>query len=108
MRARAPARPRAVWLVHEQVAIAALDCGDVDLARTLIIKIDAAFPESLRAAMLKGMLFEAMGDLNQATAIYGAIVEENEAHQGARKRMVAVKTATSGPLVCAFAHVLAR
>ena len=36
--------------------------------------------------MLKGALFECCEDFDQADEIYKAVLEENEAHQGAWKR----------------------
>ena len=46
------AMPRAVWLIMEQVAIAALDTRALDLAAELIKDIKAKFPESERSTRL--------------------------------------------------------
>ena len=42
----------AVWLVYEQVAIAALDCRAMDLAVRLVQKIRKRFPKSSRTHRL--------------------------------------------------------
>lgn len=42
----------AVWLVYEQVAIAALDCRALDLAVKLVSKIRKRFPKSSRTHRL--------------------------------------------------------
>lgn len=44
--------PHAVWLIMEQVAIAALDTRALDLAAELIKDIKAKFPESERSTRL--------------------------------------------------------
>ena len=44
--------PHAVWLIMEQVAIAALDTSALDLAAELIKDIKAKFPESERSTRL--------------------------------------------------------
>jgi tetratricopeptide (TPR) repeat protein len=82
-----------LWLVHEQVATACLDTGDIDSAKELILKLDKRFPKSLRVAVLKGQLFECVEDYEKAEEIYSQILEENEAHQGAMKRRCCVAKA---------------
>lgn len=42
-----------MWIVHEQVAIAALDCGAHPFARSLIKAINRRFPDSKRAFRLQ-------------------------------------------------------
>lgn len=53
---RSPTAPRpcpcAVWAVHEQVCVAALDIGNSGLAYSLIKNINAKFPDSTRASRL--------------------------------------------------------
>lgn len=43
----------AVWLVREQVAMAAMDVGDTHLAATCVKAISREFPESMRAQRLQ-------------------------------------------------------
>lgn len=43
----------AVWLVHEQVAMAALDCGALAFAVDLIKAVRKKFPDSVRAKRLQ-------------------------------------------------------
>jgi hypothetical protein len=47
-----------VWLVHEQVCVAALDIHDVKLAMECIKKLNAKFPDSTRVGRLRGMALE--------------------------------------------------
>lgn len=43
----------AVWLTHEQVAVAALSCNRLDLAARLIVGIEKKFPGSMRMRRIK-------------------------------------------------------
>mmetsp|Transcript_5108 Transcript_5108/g.12806 ORF Transcript_5108/g.12806 Transcript_5108/m.12806 type:complete len:311 (-) Transcript_5108:52-984(-) len=86
-------RPDELWLVHEQVCEALLDTGDVSRAKDVVLKLDKRFPKSLRVAVLKGQLFECCEDYESAEEIYAHILEEDEAHQRARKRRVCVAKA---------------
>ena len=43
----------AVWLVYEQVAMAALDCSLLPLAAGLIRALSKRFPDSLRAKRIQ-------------------------------------------------------
>ncbi|KAF9972911.1 ER membrane complex subunit 2 [Actinomortierella ambigua] len=78
------------WLVYEQVAIAALDVGDELLAHKCIEALEAKFPGSARVRRLQGMRLEAHGKLEEASAIYKAILEEDETNVLASKRQVVV------------------
>lgn len=44
--------PPAVWTLHEQVAVAALDIGNSALALSLVQNVHRAFPEGARASRL--------------------------------------------------------
>ena len=51
----------AVWAVHEQVSIAALDVGDIAGASESINALKTKFPQSTRVKRLQGMKLEAQG-----------------------------------------------
>ncbi|KAF8928864.1 hypothetical protein EDD21DRAFT_19634 [Dissophora ornata] len=85
------------WLVYEQVAIAALDVGDDDLAQKCIDALEAKFPGSARVHRLNGMQFEAEGKLAEAGMIYKAILQEDETNVLAAKRQVMVLRAMGLP-----------
>ena len=57
-------------LVYEQVAIAAADSGDVTGAEQCVKHLERAFPGSIRAGRLRGMVLEASGDLAAAREKY--------------------------------------
>ncbi|KAF9436143.1 ER membrane complex subunit 2 [Entomortierella beljakovae] len=76
------------WLVYEQVAIAALDVGDDELAEKCIQALEKKFPGSARVRRLNGMKFEAAGKLVDAGAIYKSILEEDETNVLAAKRQI--------------------
>jgi hypothetical protein len=42
----------AVWALHEQVVVAALDIGNSELALSLVQNVHKAFPEGARASRL--------------------------------------------------------
>lgn len=47
------------WLVLEQVLIAALDCGNTDLADSCLSELSRQFPGSLRVMRLRAMKYSA-------------------------------------------------
>ena len=79
-----------LWLIHEQVCLALLDTGDIDEAKKVVLKLSRRFPKSLRVGVLEGTLCECCEDFDKAEEIYRAILEENEVHQGAWKRLSCV------------------
>lgn len=79
-----------IWVIYEQVFIAALDCNEIDYAKSLLLKIGVKFPNSLRFRRLAGMSLEAQGEFQQALEIYSKILEEDESHLSTLKRKIAV------------------
>ncbi|KAJ9086847.1 ER membrane complex subunit 2 [Entomophthora muscae] len=75
-----------VWETYEQVFIAALDCGETDFAKAILLKLGGKFPESQRFRRLVGMSLEANGDFERALEIYDKILEEDESHLPTLKR----------------------
>ncbi|KAF9582282.1 ER membrane complex subunit 2, partial [Lunasporangiospora selenospora] len=85
------------WPVYEQVAIAALDIGDDDLAQKCIKALEAQFPGSARVRRLHGMTLEAQGNLKDAGIIYKEILQEDETNVLAAKRQVMLLRAMELP-----------
>eukprot|EP00252_Welwitschia_mirabilis_P023942 TRINITY_DN6910_c0_g1_i2.p1 TRINITY_DN6910_c0_g1~~TRINITY_DN6910_c0_g1_i2.p1 ORF type:complete len:304 (-),score=68.09 TRINITY_DN6910_c0_g1_i2:341-1252(-) len=82
-----------VWTVYEQVAIAAMDCKRLDVAKEYVQILHKQFPGSVRVGRLEGMWFEAKGSWAQANKVYSGILEENPLDQHVQKRQVAIAKA---------------
>ncbi|KAL6751917.1 hypothetical protein V8C86DRAFT_3019753 [Haematococcus lacustris] len=80
-----------LWLVHEQVAVAAMDIGSTDQAAALVRAIAKRFPDSNRMRRLKGMWWEAQGQHSQAEQIYKDILDNQPSNELALKRLVALE-----------------
>lgn len=79
-----------VWSVYEQVAVAAMDCQCLDVAKLCIDMLLSKFPDSLRVGRLEGMLYEAKGQWQQADKIYQQIIEAQPSDAFAHKRKAAI------------------
>ncbi|XP_013418355.1 ER membrane protein complex subunit 2 isoform X3 [Lingula anatina] len=79
-----------VWLVYEQVCLAALDCAQLDIAEGCYQALKAQFPNSLRVKKLEGMILEAEEEYDRAMAIYEDILEKDETNAIATKRIIAI------------------
>ncbi|KAL3889788.1 hypothetical protein ACJMK2_002116 [Sinanodonta woodiana] len=79
-----------MWVVQEQVAIAALDCGRLDIAEECREKLNANFPRSNRVKRLTGMLLEAEGEYEEAFNLYSEILKDDPTYTMARKRQIAI------------------
>ncbi|KAI9220067.1 hypothetical protein BC828DRAFT_384428 [Blastocladiella britannica] len=87
-----------VWPIHEQVAIAHLDLGHLDVAEQHIATLEARFSAtSTRIRKLRGMQAEARGDFTAAGAIYDALIEANESDVSVLKRKVALLKTSGRP-----------
>ncbi|GAA6057249.1 hypothetical protein JCM3770_003822 [Rhodotorula araucariae] len=88
-----------LWDAVEQVAVAAVEAGDVAFARTLAARLTSHFRESTphRVHYLQGLVLEAENDLAGARARYEANIREDETDVPSRKRLVALHL--SSPLV---------
>lgn len=78
-----------VWDFLEQLAIAALDIGQLDLADDCIHRLDEQFPKSMRVEKLRGMRIEAQ-DLGLALQFYEQALEKDEANVDLWKRLISV------------------
>lgn len=83
-----------LWDVYEQVAVAAMDCGSLEVAEACVGSLITRFSEeSLRVAKLKAMWHEAKGDFPQAEFLYDNLLEEHPAEAHLHKRKIAMKVA---------------
>ncbi|WWD22566.1 hypothetical protein CI109_107059 [Kwoniella shandongensis] len=78
------------WSVREQLAIAALDLGQIKLANEQIAILHRKFPKSPRVRILDGLLLEGKGDENGAKAIYEDLLEDDETNVSAYQRLIAL------------------
>lgn len=78
------------WVVYEQVCIAALDTGNIDLATYCIQCLSQQFPSSLRVKRLQGMQFEALARYDDAELVYESIIAADSSNALARKRRIAI------------------
>ncbi|KAL4377314.1 hypothetical protein GQ457_02G034660 [Hibiscus cannabinus] len=81
------------WTLYEQVAIAAMDCQCLDVAKDCIKALQKKFPESKRVGRLNGMLLEAKGSWGEAEKAYSSLLEDNPLDQVIHKRRVAMAKA---------------
>lgn len=91
-----PTATPADYDVLEELFYASLRAGDVKLAERARSVISARFPakEFPRTRRLEGLLAEARGDLETATAIAESLIKTSEESDvAARKRLVVLKTA---------------
>lgn len=81
------------WTLYEQVAIAAMDCQQLDVAKDCLKSLRKKFPESTRVARLECMLLEAKGSWAEAENAYARLLEDNSLDQAIHKRKVAMAKA---------------
>ncbi|KAE8695432.1 protein tesmin/TSO1-like CXC 2-like [Hibiscus syriacus] len=81
------------WTLYEQVAIAAMDCQCLDVAKDCIKVLQKKFPESKRVGRLNGMLLEAKGSWAEAEKAYSSLLEDNPLDQVIHKRRVSMSKA---------------
>lgn len=80
-----------LWLVYEQVAVAALDTRAMELAISLIQKIRKKFPSSSRTYRLTSLYLEACGDNAKLLEFHAQILKDDENNEAILKRQVAVE-----------------
>ncbi|WVZ61256.1 hypothetical protein U9M48_011160 [Paspalum notatum var. saurae] len=81
------------WTLYEQVAVAAMDCQRLDVAKDCIGVLSKQFPGSTRVARLEALLFEAKGEWAEAERAYAQILESNPFDQIVHKRKIAIAKA---------------
>ncbi|PSS24866.1 ER membrane protein complex subunit 2-A like [Actinidia chinensis var. chinensis] len=91
------------WTLYEQVAIAAMDCQCLDVAKGCINVLQKKFPGSKRVGRLEAMLLEAKGSWAEAGKAYSSLLEDNALDQVIHKRRAAMEKAQgnlSGAIEC--------
>ncbi|XP_022875815.1 ER membrane protein complex subunit 2-like [Olea europaea var. sylvestris] len=81
------------WTLYEQVAVTAMDCQHLDLAKDYIKVLAEKFPESKRVGRLEALLLEAKGLYEEAEKAYSSLLEDNELDPVIHKRRVALAKA---------------
>ncbi|VDK42187.1 unnamed protein product [Anisakis simplex] len=79
-----------LWLIYEQVCIAALDCARIDVAIECIKALQQKFPRSNRVLKLQAMRFEALQRYENALLMYEKLIESDPTNMCYRKRKIAV------------------
>ncbi|KAF0911571.1 hypothetical protein E2562_011196 [Oryza meyeriana var. granulata] len=83
----------AEWTLYEQVAVAAMDCQRLDVAKDCVGVLSKQFPGSMRVGRLEALLFEAKGEWADAERSYALILENNPFDQIVHKRKIAIAKA---------------
>uniref|UniRef100_A0A4W5LVT4 ER membrane protein complex subunit 2 n=1 Tax=Hucho hucho TaxID=62062 RepID=A0A4W5LVT4_9TELE len=79
-----------IWIIYEQVMIAALDCSRDDLAWTCLQELKKQFPGSQRVKRLAGMRLEALEKYEDASKQYDSILQDDPTNTAARKRKISI------------------
>uniref|UniRef100_A0A1I7YEV3 ER membrane protein complex subunit 2 n=1 Tax=Steinernema glaseri TaxID=37863 RepID=A0A1I7YEV3_9BILA len=79
-----------LWIVYEQVCIAALDCDRQDVATECIVALDKQFPNSNRVMKLQAMRFESIGKYKEALQLYEKFIAADPTSVSFRKRKIAI------------------
>ncbi|KAJ2781939.1 tetratricopeptide repeat domain-containing protein [Coemansia javaensis] len=95
------------WLAYEQVFVAAIDDGEMELARAVLGRLHKRFGAgSQRVKRLAGMFNEAAGHAAEAKRMYGEMLAADETNVLASKRLIAMLKA-QGQLGEATAQLVA-
>ncbi|KAI8555936.1 hypothetical protein RHMOL_Rhmol05G0214500 [Rhododendron molle] len=81
------------WTLYEQVAIAAMDCQCLDVAKDCIKVLQKRFPGSKRVGKLEAMILEAKGSWAEAEKAYSSLLEDNPLDQVILKRTATMEKA---------------
>uniref|UniRef100_A0A7N0TA71 ER membrane protein complex subunit 2 n=1 Tax=Kalanchoe fedtschenkoi TaxID=63787 RepID=A0A7N0TA71_KALFE len=81
------------WTLYEQVAVAAMDCQCLEVAKECVKALQKKFPGSKRVGRLEGMLLEAKGAWAEAEKAYSSLLEDNPFDQVVQKRRIAMEKA---------------
>ncbi|KAL3591362.1 hypothetical protein D5086_010002 [Populus alba] len=81
------------WTLYEEVAIAAMDCQSLEVAKDCVNVLRKKFPESKRVGRLEALLLEAKGSWGEAEKAYSSLLEDNPFDQVVHKRRVALAKA---------------
>jgi len=79
-----------IWVILEQVCVAAVDCAQSGIFQDCIRDLDTQFPESHRVQRLKGMHLESIGKTREAQHLYDAVLKEDPTNSLVSKRKIAI------------------
>lgn len=79
-----------IWVVLEQVCIAAIDCAQAGIFQDCIRDLDTQFPDSHRVKRLQGMHLESIGKTKEAQRLYDDILEGDPTNSLVSKRKIAI------------------
>jgi len=79
-----------IWVVLEQVCVAAIDCAQSGIFQDCIRDLDTQFPDSHRVKRLKGMHLESIGKNRDAQHLYDEILKEDPTNSLVSKRKIAI------------------
>ncbi|KAM3718806.1 ER membrane protein complex subunit [Dirofilaria immitis] len=79
-----------LWLIYEQVYIAALDSARTDIVMECIQALQEKFPRSNRVLKLQAMRLEALKRYDSATHLYEQLIESDPTNMSYRKRKIAI------------------
>ncbi|XP_073259994.1 uncharacterized protein [Populus alba] len=85
--------PRKDPVLVLKVAVAAMDCQSLEVAKDCANALQKKFPESKRVGRLEAMLLEAKGSWGEAEKAYSSLLEDNPFDQVVHKRRVALAKA---------------
>ena len=77
-------------LILEQVIIAALDIGRIEIAEKCTKILSAEFPGSMRVQKYKAMRLEALERYDEALDVLDALIKKDETNVAPRKRKIAI------------------
>ncbi|KAH7849106.1 hypothetical protein Vadar_013062 [Vaccinium darrowii] len=81
------------WTLYEQVAIAAMDCQCIDVAKDCVKVLQKRFPDSKRVGKLEALILEAKGSWAEAEKAYSNLLEDNPLDQVIHKRRATMEKA---------------
>ncbi|PKI83227.1 hypothetical protein MVES_002925 [Malassezia vespertilionis] len=84
-----------LWAFLEQVALAAAELGNYELAELCLSRLTARFPDSARVVLLQGTILEAKGLLQEARTLYTDYLGKDPSNILIHKRLIAA--IRSGP-----------
>lgn len=86
-----------VWAFLEQLGMAAAELGNQDLAELCLSRLQSRFMDSTRVALLKGVIEESHGRLDEAQSLYEKLLEKEPSNLLVNKRRLAcIKTKPEG------------
>lgn len=77
-----------MWSLYEQIYIAALQFGDIELVDKCSKELNKQFPASLRVMRLLGMQYEYNAEYKKALELYDSLLQQNPSNLLILKRKV--------------------